>query len=878
MADTKDTVRTDIEINAKSAIASLKLLYSKVEGNANKIKEFGSYLINNSAAYNAGPLKLLDTFEKLNKQTSLFGNTGGQNLFNETRGYIKDAQKGDMFRTNSEGVVTAIRDTNGAMVQLDKSTAKVGDSGKKTGQTLQEAFHKTVSAVNILRIAMGAFISMLLFQATQAIGTFFRESINQAKQLEETMYRLANAERILSNSGQEVSLKGLEEGITRIKKLLPIFSREDIAQLVGQVALGTQQLGYTEKQILDLTQAILLLNIQSTKQEDAATTAGHVMAAILGKSSQGIAQLGVSFNETEKQAAALDLQLIKQGESTEKLTDNELAAVKLAIVMKNANVDNAEAMALLNDFLGTNTSKLQQNAAAWKDLQTVFGQIVNNFLPDFVPAIEKIQKALELRGVQGLFGKQRGEVGKGFAWMDSAIWAKISTGIKLTTKEYERLKSVLATLDDKEILKIFPDPSAIKDRFTRELIQSLVEVKDTATGMPDPLIPNVVDEEALKALEDLEQGIQDILLDAQHAQEDLDVKLKQKQEDLETEYVRKAEDAATDHAQKLADINQDTLDKVEDAKRKAREEEEKREQDLLQKLKELRERYLLDLEDALHERDARQVLRLMKEYDLDKKNILDRAALDEKQKKDDLAADLRNIEEDRKRKIESENIEYQRKLADLATAKAREQEELAIWYQREQEDIKRNIEQKLESLLQGYISEETLHEEHQGKIYAILAKYFGKDMALMGNLTAFMAQQFAQVGALAQQMAAIGSLNYGLGLANKSNPFQGQYETPKMPAYNYSASSPTHYAKGGQFVATRPTTIGVGEGGMPELVSVIPLSKLLGGSMGVNGSGGGGSNSSIEVAVTLSPDLEARVVSKALDGTADVISRVQRSK
>jgi hypothetical protein len=95
---------------------------------------------------------------------------------------------------------------------------------------------------------------------------------------------------------------------------------------------------------------------------------------------------------------------------------------------------------------------------------------------------------------------------------------------------------------------------------------------------------------------------------------------------------------------------------------------------------------------------------------------------------------------------------------------------------------------------------------------------------------------------------------------------------------------PLALAEGGQFIATRPQKILVGEGGQPELVQVTPLSQIASGQAAANGAGGinglGGANgqTQISVMVDLSPDLEARVINRSLEGAADVIAQVRRGK
>jgi hypothetical protein len=69
-----------------------------------------------------------------------------------------------------------------------------------------------------------------------------------------------------------------------------------------------------------------------------------------------------------------------------------------------------------------------------------------------------------------------------------------------------------------------------------------------------------------------------------------------------------------------------------------------------------------------------------------------------------------------------------------------------------------------------------------------------------------------------------------------------------------------------------------GEGG-PELVNFTPLNRV---GKNVNKIFGdrssGGMGGTLRVAVDLSPDLEGRIVEQSLDGVAEVISSVNRSK
>lgn len=756
-----------------------------------------------------------------------------------------------------------------AIRSVGKDLQDAANAGKTAGDHMENAFKRTFTAVNAARIALGALIAMLLFQAIQAVQNFFRAAIEQATKFEDTLYRLQNAERALSMEGVEVTLSGLKKGISDIQKLLPIFSKEDVASLVGTLAVSTKQLGLNEQQILDLAKAIGILNIRSEKQEDIQTTAQHVLSSLLTGNAKGISALGIAFTDNVMRAKAMELGFLEAGEAVSSLTENEKGITKLNIVLESTG----QELAGVNDYLDSNSAKLQQNKASWNDLLTTVGQVILPFIPVLTGFFQLINDGFSAGKVAIIeFLTALGTL----AVVGVAVFTGQIRNLEQFTSAFQAAAENIRTSLTNTFFKEVPENAP--DWFMRGWGDRIKQDAETATDALAAMNNAAEDnEEAQKALDDLDQKLQDIILDAKQAKEDLDLKLGQKQSDLDTDYNRKREDAALDHAQKLEDINLDALQKIEDAKRKAREDEKKQEDDLLQKLKELRERFLLDLEEALHKRDARQVLRLIKEYKLEKQNLLDRKKLDDQQRKDSLAADLEAIEIERKRRIADENVEYKRRLADLAQWKAREQEELALWYKREQEDIQRNIEQKIQRLLAGYIAEEKLHAEHQAAIADIISKYVGYDMAMVERLAQFMATRFGQIAGM---VAQIGSLNYGFGLGGQTNPFAGQYSDPLSGSTGGRTSSRPRSgrAEGGSILATHPTTAMFGERG-PELATFTPINRTgLDAGKIFGDVTGGGVNGTIVVAVDLSPDLEGRIIHRSMDSVANVVSRVNNRK
>jgi hypothetical protein len=91
-------------------------------------------------------------------------------------------------------------------------------------------------------------------------------------------------------------------------------------------------------------------------------------------------------------------------------------------------------------------------------------------------------------------------------------------------------------------------------------------------------------------------------------------------------------------------------------------------------------------------------------------------------------------------------------------------------------------------------------------------------------------------------------------------------------------NQPRQFASGGAMIASRPTTAVFGEGGEPELAVFLPLSKLRSPSAKTSLNAGGGVGGRIKLDVTLSPDLEARIVQQVSDNVATTITRIQREK
>jgi hypothetical protein len=380
-----------------------------------------------------------------------------------------------------------------------------------------------------------------------------------------------------------------------------------------------------------------------------------------------------------------------------------------------------------------------------------------------------------------------------------------------------------------------------------------------------------------QAVEEMREKVLDEYQKMQQDIEDATVDFNRKMDDISSEYQFKRIDAERDYQDKVQDINRDANRKIQDIsikqqqdQAKARQEALDKEREYQNKLLEMRENFLMDLDDALHARDARQILKLIKNYNLEKTQAqrqrdLQKAedAAAEKLRQQSYEAERKQAEAERQRKLEDAAIEHQRKLDQLAEDEERERIQAQLALQRKMADLQLEMGQRLALLGAGLVAEFNLTKAGLDAILALYQAYYGPGGAI---------DQVYQ-GAQAR-MASTSTLSPG---ANPKDP-QSQ---PGGYGHGKGGSSYA-FAEGGSLLVNKPTRVLMGEGGVPELGQFTPIGKA---GTNVNkifsnmsGAGGEGAGGRMEIGLSLSPDLEARIISNSMKETAKVIVKVNRSK
>ena len=872
MADTKETVRTDVEINAKAAIQQLRDMSREATSAEEAVAKFSSFLVTNSKKWLTPIAQLRQEFRLLNqelagsKKATLFGNFGNQKIFDMEETFTASAQAAGRFQVSEEGVVTSINRGNKAMDSADRAARGYGHS------------------IDIVRTAMGTLVAVGIFQFLSAVTEFFQGAVKSAREYEDSLYRIKNVEKELSGQGIEISVEGLRKGIADIKKLLPIFSKEDITGLVGGLAIKTKDLKYSEKQILDLAKAIGILNIRSTEMESLDQTTGKVVTALLSGSTKGISGLGLQMSDATIEAEAFKEGLLKAGESVSDLSKHEKDLVKLNIVLKSAGGE----ILSVNDYLNSSTGILQQNKAGWDDLKATVGTLLTALVPLTTGLTDFLMK-----GVNGFKALLVPILAVRAAIIDFRnVWVGLIADFKVGPREagkqlLDAFKGIPEQIKKNLAIKakdLFPEgaPSGAPKWF-ENLVGKYLKGPDTPTNFLAGSAA-ATDEEAKKVTKTVED-VSSKLIDIQQEAAD-------KRAQIETDYQRKIEDAYRDHSEKLADIardvarkqedalrnynqkvediNRDADQKVADAKNDQRQKDLDREAEYQNKLRELREKLLFDLEDALRERDARQVLRLIREYNMDKKNLEEKHKLDRQQAKKDLADKLADIERDRQLKLEAAqrelaekqaeiNLWAERERADAALALQRKLADARLWHQRELADYNNYLKQKLQALANEIAKEYELTAAGANAIYKLLQGYYGSGGAISGIFNGLQTSLQGIISGYSSSSTSSGGSSVPSGFVGS-----GLYGT---------------YAEGGTIIANRPTKAIFGERG-PERVDITPLNRV-GSDVGkvfgdVSGMSGAGGNLNLRLA--LSPDLVAEIVDTSLDSVAVHIEKLTREK
>lgn len=888
---TSDTVS-----GAKAAGAGMDDLSKKIKNGTASMKEY-SQAVRAGLVIPPATIKSLESISAMGSKSQWIPNVGAVRTAMEQimqSVNVNSTKAGQILRNTFhnipvQAIQTAERQINQSMMGIRGIVNNIFSDLKAAVQTF-----------------FGVTMAMMVFNAAKLVSDFFKSSIQAAKDFERETRELNLAEAILSRAGVDIVKKELDDLVDHLystyNKMLP---KAEFQSITSEVAIMARDFGLAKEEIFKLVEVIAYLQVQNRLAGKEDIRASQLVDAIFDRRTRALSTYGIDVSEKALERVAIKNGLIEEGEA---LDDNtkRLAAIQSAY---DATVGYQE------EFLQSIDGTREQMVLLNQELLHVIKIDVGNWFLDMeFTALKALGTLRQLVDVwDDIFSRSEGQETDG---RQSNVMAFLSVlnPLKLIHISILMIGTAIGTVVAGTTLffDTLTRGESVWMAFSKAGQAASATIKQGLAEILDVMIPHVdsglseamkgvskwawgidIDEKRkgkemqgedtptgerwesgdidgeVSKLEDALKKMNDAILEAQlrleQDMEEASIKLGRKMVDIDREYLKKREEAYLDFTKKIRDINASFDEKIRDIRQssnesaqKFRNDELKREEDFQNKMKELKEKFLMDMDEALHARDARQVLRLIKQYNLDKTQLERRHELDKKQARREeeerqkkFKQEIADAERQRQLKLLQAEIEYQDKLEKLKREEEAEREAAKIAYQREIDDLHRKMHDRLELIAAGLVNEFNLTKDGLDAITELYKRYY---------------ENVRQI---------YESMNHMLsGRQNLTAP-----PTPTRKGGG-GGGRVKGMAKGGALLANRPTNVVFGEAGA-ELATFIPLSKMgsgLSSMFGGLGGGEGGSNGGLQIDVTLSPDLEARIVNNTLNKASNIIAKVQREK
>lgn len=829
---------------------------------------------------------------------------------------------------------------------------------------------------DISKFVFGTVLGISAIQILRDIAQWFGNALKSGEEFAQSIFKLTASVHALQRVGFDITMKDTLEILDKLGKRYAMFSQKELVDGVAQVQLLTRSFGFSKEQMQQTFEvAATLSSVLGKDFNEAARETALFLSSGYAESMQkaglavnrltvqqeahrkGIEKSYMTMTEQERSMAALSLVYREIGPLMKEVDDyqkSEIGQLKIAATQYE-NVKNAIGMklipvklALVKGLISAYNALYSLNGIMIIIKDTIFSSLISpiilatnvwkeftNGTYDFGNAIKTtIQQATEMRNkmVQADIGK----MGAGLDFKDLIKGTDLPKGEwgsmpLLTPDQSEEQQKIIEDMV-KNASKLIRDYQRDFEKAGRDLTMDMGTIDtsqlDNILGAWDSFFSdqNNMTVDATEAQQtQWEQFfgqfgsiVNDGLDKAFGIWQDYYNKL----DDIARKEQQSIADENTEYAQKIQDANREAAQATQDATRKYHDEEIKAEREFQEKMRRLKEQYLFDLEDALRERDALQVLRLMRKYQMDKANAQRDYELDAQARKEAFQKELEDIRIQRERKLQELAIEHQRRLQEIRLQADREREEAArnrdqameqlkadlekerterqIKYQQELEDLKTRFGERLTEIMAGLADEEGMTKEKLDAIGQLYLDMFGKqgvvDMSYeqlkamtqaavqtaqnalaqiqqMSDAAAQTAANIAaQVAAAQANMATMGvmqQVNYGVGAPPSSAP------TGPRPNANPTGNI-TGRAFGGTDYANTPTLRMFGEAG-PEIATFTPVSRFNTKNLGLPNAylgdtlPGASSGGKTQVIIRLSPGLVSEIVDGAMNGVARII-------
>lgn len=805
---------------------------------------------------------------------------------------------------------------------------------------------------NVAQFVFGSVLGLSAVNVLRNIVKYLQDAAQAGVEFGKAIYQMGIGVRALQRQGTEITLKDVYDQIETLRSSFKVFTTKDLVVGSAAFLNLIRDLGFTKEQIIELQNSIATLAIVNGRSMDEvqktvalALSSGYTEGLQrLGVSinrvtiAEKAAELGwnkgyTALTEQQRAYATYLLVLEKtlayqddlkqyystvpgQIEATTAALEEEknalgLSLQPLTLIIEKLKLIGIESLRTFGIFavlrsIGNSIILIADAFRIWGEEVEALKRIATDSIKGFIEFENNVRKLL-------LTLLEKFNLDDTFLGKILELFLRIPEAVSAAFSALNRFRSAISGMvtdlanANPKLKEYLEDVKELKETGRIDLS---VDLESNGEINADELTGGLSKEETVNAARELNEAIEEEVQEGNERRRDLWLDYFRDIERMHRQAASNIADAARDLAQKLTDIdrkfaqdvadeNQDYADKLADeaadtANRRAEIEADYRNKEIdaearfQEKLRKLREDFLFSLEDALRERDARQVIRLIRQYNKDREQAKRDYELDKQERARAFQQELQDLARQSAQRRAEIARDHQRRLAELSRQHAQEREEAIRAYQQKIEDEKRKLEeQKRERAikLQEQLADLSIHlqdrinkvaeklvEEYDvtevglKQIYDLYNAYYGPNGYVEG-VYLYLMQMWEQAAAMA---ALVPTLPQSAPGTSTRNPGASQWDQVDH-----------NRAHGGFDILTKPTKFLAGEAG-PEAVWSVPLGRN---GVNVNKTSGtlpagmklpGGGSSRIEVDVSLSPDLVATVVDKSLDATADMLFQVQR--
>lgn len=829
------------------------------------IAKVGAKMTGDAYSELIGPIKeMLAEVEEAQRRA--FGQVDVEALAGVKRSLIGIADAGVKQGRSVEEVMgnmrSAVDSYNGGLKESNSIMGLVNAVSSKLGVNLAglaSQFGTTAGALALVTLGLKKFIDLV--QESIVVALRFQKS-------QVNLIRQVNKFRAASND-EALTLEVVEEKVEELGKTYGIGTLRAEA-LIATTLKMTRELGLTGEKALQLSEDAAIL---AASTDDAESSMRALVRFMRTGVSRGLVNLGISIKDTAVQEKAFEHGIYKAVDAIDAETKALLIAEIITEKAAEAAKDAALAAGTFEGRMASARDEVDQSKAAFGDLFTPLqtalveaGALIQTKIIDMLTSAGKsaIRFFVTFRSGWRALGdwlNQQGEEGRAqmgtgprgtITPADREKWAKEGRPEQEKQKSFQEIfleELTAAALETEEALRLLETGGVdLGEQPTEEISateQALLDFKDSV----------------MEAYPDIVKGLAEIASESVIAANAIEKTFQEAMQDIDLDFSQRRIDAERDLNRDLADIDQESNESRIQATIDAQVEEARTIEDHKQALVELEQQYLMDLEDAVRERDARQVLLLQRNFNVEKGQLETSTDIRLKRQREDFQLRLQEIERQRQIQRAERLEEYEEERVDLLMEEDRRRADAELARLRSLEDLKIANKAREDALYASFINQNTITSLGLQAMLDTMAEFLGPG----GYMDEIYAYATAQAAAL--NLAPPTMPTWDSPLGGSGQPTSGAFSP-----YSYRASG---HQRGGSFIATSPELIKVGEGS-PERVSVTPLSASTG--MPKVGGGAGQSKTTVEIGIDLSAGLEGEIVDQAMGELADVLVKLNQGQ